>query len=96
MTIPELISTADSIGAQIEYAEKSVKILAMFEELNRDAMRDARLDSKSREDHEGLWRAMGEQVQDELKLIERMKSTREEILNRLRYASDFTTEVASA
>lgn len=84
MTPAEMLRKIEMLKAEIEYCERTAKLLGGFEDMHRDAMRDHRLDAESRNTHEGIWRAMGDEIKDEMKVIAEMKKTLAEVIERLR------------
>lgn len=89
MTPSEMMKKIAMMDAEIEYGKRTVSLLSGFEELHREMSQDERLDADTREAHQGISRAMGEQIKDALHIENEMKLARESIRSALNATTVF-------
>jgi len=73
----EMMKKIAMMDAEIEYGKRTVLLLSGFEELHREMSQDERLDADTREAHQGISRAMGDQIKDALHIEKEMQLARE-------------------
>lgn len=83
MSPREILRKSEMLTAEIEYSARTVSLLSGFEELHREMSRDPRLDPDTREAHQGISLAMGDQIKDALHIAQEMRQARSDLQNRL-------------
>ena len=85
----EMMRKIEMMDAELEYSSRTVKLLSGFEELHREMSRDERFDADTREAHQGISRAMGDQIKDALHIESEMKLAREVLKSALNSVTVF-------